>query len=120
MRPLTGQIQLATDSAKGCAARLAGVEVPSFPDVETTFAELQDRIARTVAFIESVPAESIDGSEAREVVLKFPNGEMKFTGQDYLLTFALPNFLFHVTTAYAILRHNGVPIGKMDFLAGAQ
>jgi hypothetical protein len=120
MRPLTGQIQMATDSAKGCAARLAGVEVPSFPDVETTFAELQDRIARTVAFIEGVPADKIDGSEAREVVLKFPNGEMKFTGQDYLLTFVLPNFLFHVTTAYAILRHNGVPIGKMDFLAGAQ
>ena len=120
MRPLTSQVQMATDSAKGCAARLAGVEVPSFPDVETTFAELRDRIARTVAFIESVPADKIDGSEGREVVMKFPNREMKFTGQDYLLTFALPNFMFHVTTAYAILRHNGVSIGKMDFLAGAQ
>jgi hypothetical protein len=120
MRPLTGQIQMATDSAKGCAARLAGIEIPSFPDVETTFPELQDRIARTIAFVESVPAGEIDGSEGREVLLKFPNGEMAFNGQDYLTNFAVPNFFFHVTTAYAILRHNGVQIGKMDYMAGAQ
>jgi hypothetical protein len=120
MRPLTGQIQMATDSAKGCAARLAGIEIPSFPDVETTFPELQDRIARTIAFVECVPAGEIDGSEGREVLLKFPIGEMAFNGQDYLTNFAVPNFFFHVTTAYAILRHNGVQIGKMDYMAGAQ
>jgi uncharacterized protein len=120
MRPFYAQVQMATDSAKGAAARLSGVENPSFPDVETTFPELQERVAKTIAFVESVPADKIDGSEGREVVLKFPSGEHRFDGRSYLLNFALPNFMFHVTTAYAILRHNGVPLGKMDFLAGGR
>ena len=88
-------------------------------DTETTIAELRERIKKTVDYIKSVPASAVDGSEEREVVLKFPNGEMKFTGLAYLTGFVLPNFLFHVTTAYAILRHNGVPLGKGDFLGNA-
>jgi hypothetical protein len=113
------QVQIATDTAKGAGARLAGIEVPSFPDNETTFPELQERIAKTIAFLESVPADKVDGSEEREVVMKTRNSEMRFTGQSYLLTFALPNFFFHATVAYAILREQGVPIGKMDFLGAA-
>ena len=113
------QIQFASDAAKSGAARLAGVEPPSRADTETTFPELRERIARTIAFVESVPRDRIDGHEEREVVLKFPNGGMTFTAKDFLLTFSLPNFLFHVTTAYDLLRHQGVPLGKMDFLAGA-
>jgi hypothetical protein len=116
MHPLSRQVQIASDAAKGCAARLAGIEIPSFPDVESTIPELKERIARTVAFVEGVNAEQLEGSEDRTVVLKFPGGEMSFTGQAYLLGFALPNFYFHVTTVYAILRHNGVPVGKMDFM----
>ena len=114
------QIQLATDAAKGGAARLAGVEAPAMPDTETTFAELKERVAKTIAFVESVKRDQVDGQEGRQVVLTFPGRTMEFTGQSFLLTFSLPNFLFHVTTAYAILRHQGVPLGKMDFLAGAQ
>jgi hypothetical protein len=113
------QIQSASDAAKGCAARLAGIEAPSMPDTETTFPELQQRIARTVAFLQSVDAAKCAGAEDRTIVLKFPQGEMKFTGRDYVTGFALPNFLFHVTTAYDILRHKGIAIGKMDFLGGA-
>jgi uncharacterized protein len=118
MRPFTFQIQTASDTAKGCAARLAGVAAPSMPDTETNFAELQQRIAKTIAFMESVKPEQLAGAEDREVVLKFPSGEMKFTGKDYVTGFALPNFYFHVTTAYALLRHNGIEIGKRDFLGG--
>ncbi|HEV2561004.1 MAG TPA: DUF1993 domain-containing protein [Rhizomicrobium sp.] len=118
MRPFTFQIQTASDTAKGCAARLAGIEAPSMPDTETTFAELQARIAKTVAFMETIKPEQLAGAENREVVLKFPSGEMKFTGKDYVTGFALPNFYFHVTTAYALLRHNGIEIGKRDFLGG--
>jgi len=116
MRPLSAQIQLASDSAKGAMARLSGGAAPSMPDTEATIADLRTRIANTIDYVKSVPASAIDGSEEREVVLKFPNGEMKFTGLAYLTGFVIPNFLFHVTTAYAILRHNGVPLGKMDFL----
>lgn len=116
MRPLSAQIQLASDSAKGAMARLSGGTAPSMPDTEATIADLRTRIANTIDYVKSVPASAIDGSEEREVVLKFPNGEMKFTGLAYLTGFVIPNFLFHVTTAYAILRHNGVPLGKMDFL----
>lgn len=119
MHPFPRQIQMASDAAKGAAARLAGVEVPSMPDTETTLAELKERIARTVAFIESLDPAAFNGAENREIVLKFPQGEMKFTGRDFLTGFALPNFFFHVTIAYALLRANGAPIGKMDFLAGA-
>ena len=116
MHPLPRQIQMASDSAKGAIARLAGVEVPAMADDETTFAELKERIARTIAFVNSVDAAKLDGAEGREVVLKFPQGEMKFTGADYLTGFVLPNFFFHVSMAYALLRANGVAIGKMDFI----
>jgi uncharacterized protein len=116
MYPLSKQIQIATDMAKGCAARLAGVEVPSFEDNETTFAELQARIAKTVTFLQSVTAEQINGSEERSVTLKLRGKDVNFIGQPYLLYFVLPNFYFHVTTTYDILRHNGVELGKMDFV----
>jgi uncharacterized protein len=120
MAPFTRQIQFASDAAKNGAARLAGVEPPSMPDTETTFPELKERIARTIAYVESIKRDQVDGQEGRAVVLTFPGRTMEFTGQSFLLTFSLPNFLFHVTTAYAILRSQGVPLGKMDFLAGAQ
>lgn len=119
MRPFPFQIQSASDAAKGCAARLAGIDPPSMPDTETTFPELQARLQKTIAFLQSIKPEQLAGAEDREIVLKFPNGEMKFTGRDYLAGFALPNFFFHVTTAYALLRHKGIAIGKMDFLGGA-
>jgi len=120
MAAFTRQIQMASDSAKSGAARLAGVEAPSMPDTETTFPELHERIAKTIAFVESIQRDQVDGQEARVITLTFPGRTMEFTGQSFLLTFNMPNFLFHVTTAYAILRKEGVPLGKMDFLAGAQ
>ena len=116
MYPLSRQIQITTDMAKGCAARLAGIEVPSYEDNETTFAELQSRIAKTIAFLQSINAGQIDGSEERQVTLKLRSNEISFLGQPYLLNFVLPNFYFHITTAYAILRHNGIDIGKMDYV----
>jgi hypothetical protein len=116
MRPLSSQIQLASDSAKGAMARLSGGAPPSMPDTETTIDQLRARIAATIDYVKSVPAESVDGSEERDVVLKTPNGDIPFKGLAFLTGFALPNFLFHVTTAYAILRHSGVPLGKLDFL----
>lgn len=119
MHPFPRQIQIASDAAKGAAARLAGVEAPSMPDTETTILELQERISKTIAFLKSVPAEKFAGAEDREIVLKFPNGEFRFTGRDFLTNFALPNFFFHVTTAYGLLRSKGITIGKMDFLGGA-
>lgn len=118
MFALTRQVQIASDSAKGCVARLAGVEVPSYADDEASFADLQQRIAKTVAFLQGFNAAQIDGSEAREVVLKVRGDEIRFSGQNYLLGFVLPNFYFHLTAAYAILRHNGVALGKMDYLGG--
>jgi hypothetical protein len=120
MAAFTRQIQFASDAAKSGGARLAGVEPPSMPDTETTFPELKERIAKTIAFLETLKRDQVDGQEERAVVLTFPGRTMEFTGQTFLLTFSLPNFLFHVTTAYAILRSLGVPLGKMDFLAGAQ
>lgn len=116
MHPLSRQVQIASDSAKGAAARLAGAEVPSFPDTETTFAQLQARVSRTIDYLQTLKAEQFEGAEARTITLPSPGGEMKFSGQDFLFGFALPNFFFHVTIAHAILRHNGVPIGKMDYL----
>jgi len=116
MYPLSRQIQIATDIVKGCAARLAGIDVPSYADTETTFAELQARIAKTVTFLQSVSAAQIDGSEERKITLKFGSREANFLGQAYLLDFVFPNFHFHLTTTYAILRHNGVEIGKMDYI----
>ncbi len=111
-------MQSASDSAKGCVARLAGAELPSWPDTEASFAELQTRVARTLDFVGSFAPDQIYGSEERKVVLKFRTGEVTFDGQGYLIGFAIPNFYFHVTTAYAILRHNGVDIGKIDYLRG--
>jgi uncharacterized protein len=118
MFPLSRQVQISCDTAKGAVARLAGVEIPKHEDTEKTFAELKSRIAKTLDFIESVPAAKIDGSEEREVVLQMRTGERKFRGAEYLLGFAYPNFYFHVATAYNILRHNGVELGKRDFLGG--
>jgi uncharacterized protein len=116
MFPMTRQVQIACDAAKGAVARLAGVEIPKHDDVEQTFAELKERIARTIEFIASIRPAQIDGSEEKEVVLKLRGKEVKFTGMQYLLGFAYPNFYFHVTTAYAILRHNAVEIGKGDYI----
>ena len=116
MFSLSRQVRSATDSAKGCGARLAGAEVPRYEDTETTFPELQARVAKTIAFLQSLSPELIDGSEERAIVLKLRGQETKFTGQYYLLNFAMPNFFFHAVTAYDILRHNGVEIGKQDFL----
>lgn len=116
MFPLSRQVQIATDMVKGCAARLAGIEVPRYEDNESSFAELQARIAKTKAFLEGVSAAQIDGSEDRQITLKFGSRELSFLGQAYLLDFVLPNFHFHLTTTYAILRHNGVEIGKMDYV----
>lgn len=119
MYPLVRQVQIASDGVKGCAARLAGIDIPSYADSESSFAELQARIAKTQAFLGSVTAAQLEGSEGKSITLNFPGTELKFTGQEYLLHFVLPNFYFHLTTAYAILRHNGVDIGKMDFLGRA-
>jgi hypothetical protein len=117
MRPFPAQVQMASDSAKNAVARLAGIDAPVMPDTEATFAELTERCRRTVAFVSSVDRAALEGAEARPVELKFPNGMgYRFTGATYLTGFALPNFYFHVTTAYAILRNQGVELGKPDFL----
>lgn len=116
MFALARQVQITSDAAKGSAARLAGVEVPSYPDTESTFPELQERVAKTIAFVKGFTPAQIDGSEDRKIVLKMRTDEVTFRGQDYLLKLALPNFFFHLTTAYDILRHNGVEVGKMDYL----
>ncbi len=119
MFPLMRQVQIASDSAKGAVARLAGADVPSYPDVETSFEQLKDRCTRTEAFIAGFSAEQIDGSEDREIVLAMRGSSVTFKGQQYLTGFALPNFYFHMTTAYAILRHCGVELGKRDFLGAS-
>ncbi len=116
MRPLSFQIQSASDASKLAVVRLSGVAAPSFPDTETTFDELRARVAKTRDYLQTVPREAFEGSEERTVTMKTSAGEVEFTGQSYLLHFALPNFFFHVTTAYDILRHNGVQIGKRDYL----
>lgn len=116
MFPLSRQIQIATDVVKGGLARLAGVEVPSYADTETSFAELQERIAKTIKFLEGFKPTQIDGTEDKAINLKIGSYDLNFTGQSYLLGFVLPNFYFHSTTTYAILRHNGLDIGKADFL----
>ncbi|WP_439861328.1 DUF1993 domain-containing protein [Pseudomonas sp. MBLB4136] len=116
MFPLSRQVQIACDGAKAGVALLAGVEAPSHADDETTLAELQARIAKTLEFLQAVSPEQIDGSEERTVTLKRRDKETHFQGQAFLLDHVLPNFYFHYTTAYAILRHNGVAVGKRDFL----
>ncbi|HEX3431807.1 MAG TPA: DUF1993 domain-containing protein [Rhizomicrobium sp.] len=118
MFPFPRQIQIASDIAKLAAARLAGLEPPSFPDTETTFPELQARIAKTIDYLKSVPRDKFEGAEDRTITLKFPQGEINFVGRDFVTNFVLSNFFFHVTTAYDILRHKGIEIGKMDYLGG--
>ena len=120
MFALARQVQIVTDIVKGGVARLAGVEVPSFADTETTFAELQARITKVSDFLKTFKPAQIDGSEKKKIELKVGGNEMKFEGQPYLLNFVLPNFYFHITATYAILRHNGVAVGKMDFLGNIQ
>lgn len=112
------QIQRASDSAKGAMVRIGGVENAVFEDNEATFDDVKARIAKTIAFVKSVPAEAINGKEDAEIVLTFPNGEFKFDARSFVLGFAHPNFYFHVTTAYDLLRMKGAPIGKRDFLGG--
>jgi uncharacterized protein len=119
MLPFTRQVMIATDTAKGCAARLAGVTPPVYEDTEKTFDELQARVAKTIAYLQTFKPEQIDGSEEKEVTLKRRDGEERYQGLHYLQWHAIPNFYFHVSTAYAILRHNGVEIGKRDFLGVA-
>ncbi len=117
MRPFPAQIQFASDSAKGAVARLTGQEARAMADTEASFAELRRRCQLTVDYVQSVPAAAFDGAEDREVLMKFPGGMgYRWTGRDYLTGFALPNFFFHVTTAYALLRANGVQLGKPDYL----
>ena len=116
MFALARQVQIACDPAKGTVARLAGVEIPKHEDTEKTFDELKARIAKTIAFIEGVKAAQIDGSEDKEIILKLQGKDVPFKGMQYLLGFAWPNFYFHAATAYNILRHNGVEIGKRDFI----
>ncbi len=118
MFALTRQVQIACDVSKGAVARLSGGENPSFPDGETSFAELYARIERTIAFLHSVPETAFAGGETRTITLPTPFGTMEWVGIDYLNTFVLPNVYFHSAMAYAILRNNGVEIGKQDFLAG--
>ncbi len=116
MFPLTKQIQIACDHAKGCVARLAGEPPEVMEDTETTFAELQARIKKVLGIVQSYKPEQLDGSETREITIKIPNSEFKFSGLDYVNHWAMPNFYFHATMAYAILRHNGIDLGKRDFL----
>jgi hypothetical protein len=116
MYPLIKQVQVATDMSKGCGGRLAGAEIPKYEDSETSFAELQARLAKTIAFLKGLDASSFAGAEDKAITLKLPSLELNFNGRDYLNNFAIPNVYFHVTMAYAILRQQGVPLGKPDFM----
>jgi hypothetical protein len=116
MFPLVRQVQIACDTAKGAVARLAGLEIPKHEDTEQTFAELKARIAKTLDFVESAKPAQLDGAEEKEITLKMRAGDVKYKGLQYLLGHAYPNFYFHVTTAYNILRHNGVEVGKKDYI----
>ncbi|RQP23795.1 DUF1993 domain-containing protein [Piscinibacter terrae] len=116
MLPFTKQIQIASDAAKFGVARLAGIEAPKFEDNEATLDELRERIRKTIAFVESVPADKINGSEDHDITVPRRDGPIVVKGEPYLKNFVLPNFFFHVTTAYALLRHNGVDLGKSDYL----
>jgi hypothetical protein len=116
MYPLVRQVQIACDTAKGAAARLASIDVPKHEDTETSFDELKQRIAKTIDFLKTVKAAQVDGPGERSIELKFPNGAMKFTAVSYVADFVLPNFFFHTSMVYALLRNNGVELGKGDFL----
>ena len=120
MLPLKNQVYIATDGAKGCGARLAGVEIPKYEDVETTLLELKARVAKTIAFLKTLDRKSFAGSENKDIVLKFPNATLEYKGGDYVNKFVLPNVYFHITTAYGILRNRGVALGKTDYLGGGQ
>jgi uncharacterized protein len=120
MHPLSRQVQIACDTAKGAAGRLAQVEIPTHADTETTLAELKARIAKTNEFLKSITPAQMQGAESREVELKVRNGAWKFTGVSYLTDFVLPNFYFHVSVVYSLLRNNGVELGKGDFLGAIQ
>jgi uncharacterized protein len=120
MLPLSAQIQIACDTAKGAAARLAGVEAPKHEDNETTLAELKARVGKTLDFVKGIKPEQLQGAESREIVLQFPHATLKFNGKSYLASFVIPNLFFHVTMAYALLRKNGVDLGKRDFLGPIQ
>ena len=120
MFPLVRQVQVACDTAKGAAARLAGIEVPKHEDTEVTFADLKSRIAKTTDFLKTVGAAQLKDAESRNIEIKFPNGSWKFTGLAYLNDFVLPNFYFHFSMVYALLRKNGIDVGKMDFLGAIQ
>ena len=116
MFPLVRQVQLTADFAKGLGARLAGIEAPKYPDTETTIDELKARLAKTADFLKGLKPAQLDGSETREITIPIPNQPLTFNGQSYLVHFALPNLYFHATTAYDILRHCGVEIGKRDYM----
>ena len=118
MYHLIKQVQVASDLAKGCAARLAGIDPPKFEDTEATFGELKARIAKTTAFLDTLKPSQIDGSEEKSIELQFPGRTFNFKGLDYLLGFGTPNVYFHVSMVYAILRHNGLDLGKADFIGG--
>lgn len=120
MLPLSAQIQIACDTVKGATARLAGIDIPKHEDTESTIADLKARVDKTLVFIKSIKPEQLANAETREIVLQFPQTTMKFTGLNYLTNFVLPNFFFHMTMAYALLRKNGVDLGKRDFLGPIQ
>jgi hypothetical protein len=120
MHPLSRQVQIACDTAKGAAGRLAGVEIPKHEDNEVTLADLKQRIAKTLDFLKSISANQLKDADTRAIEIKFPNGAWKFTGLNYLADFVLPNFYFHCSMVYALLRHNGVEVGKGDFLGALQ
>jgi hypothetical protein len=120
MHPLVRQVQIACDTAKGAAARLASVDVPKHEDTETTLDELKQRIAKTLDFLKTVRADQVNSAESRTIEIKFPNGAWKFTAIAYLTDFVLPNFYFHESMVYALLRKSGVEIGKGDFLGSIQ
>lgn len=116
MFPLSRQVQIACDTCKGAAARLAGIDIPKHEDKESTLDELKQRIAKTLDFVKSVKAEQMQGAETKAIELKFPHRTLNFTGLSYLVDFVLPNLYFHESIAYAILRSSGVEVGKMDYL----
>jgi hypothetical protein len=118
MLPLKAQVFIASDGAKGCGARLAGVDIPKYEDLETTFPELRARVTKTIAFLKSLDRAAFEGAETKHIVLKFPNSTFEFSGIDYVNNFVLPNCYFHITAAYAILRNRGVALGKSDYLGG--
>jgi hypothetical protein len=120
MYPLSRQVQIACDTAKGAGGRLAAMEIPKHEDTETTLPELKARIAKTLDFLKTITPEKVSGDESRTIEIKFPNGSWKFTALSYLNDFVLPNFYFHNAMVYALLRKSGVEIGKGDFLGALQ